>query len=118
VYGDGEHVRQWLFVQDHVNAIMMLLAKHQDLPGGEVWHIAGNQEFTNNELARTILRLTGRPETNIKYLNDMNIRPGHDRRYALQCKKMNALGWSPEVSLEEGLRRCVEWYGTNPSWLG
>ena len=118
VYGDGEHIRQWLYVQDHVNAIMVLLEKYKELPGGEVWHIAGNQEFTNNELARTILRLTGKPETNIRYLDDMNIRPGHDRRYALQCKKMHALGWKPEVSLEDGLRACVNWYGTNPSWLG
>jgi len=118
VYGDGMHVRQWLFVDDHVQAILMLLQKWQTLPGGEVWHVAGNQETTNNELAQTILRLCGKPETNIRHIDDFNIRPGHDRRYALKCEKMHALGWRPTVSLEEGLRRCVEWYSNNPSWLG
>jgi len=118
VYGDGEHIRQWLFVQDHINAIMTLLQQYTQLPGGEVWHIAGNQEFTNNQLARHILRLTEQPETNIKHLDDMNIRPGHDRRYALHCKKMHALGWKPTVNLADGLKMCVEWYTNNPSWLG
>jgi dTDP-glucose 4,6-dehydratase len=118
VYGDGGHVRQWLYVDDHVRALLMLLDKRESLPGGEVWHIAGNQEITNNELAKTILRLSGKPETNIRHIDDFNIRPGHDRRYALTCDKMHNLGWHSTVSLEEGLKKCVEWYCDNPTWLG
>lgn len=118
VYGDGKHVRQWLYVEDHVRALLMLLQNRENVPGGEIWHIAGNQEVTNNELAETILRLCGQPETNIRHIDDFNIRPGHDRRYALTCEKMSKMGWHPMVGLEEGLRKCVDWYSDHPSWLG
>jgi len=118
VYGDGKHVRQWLYVDDHVRALLMLLQSYRRLPGGEVWHIAGNQEVTNNKLAETILGLCNQPKTNIKHIDDFNIRPGHDRRYALTCGKMHKLGWCPMVTLAEGLKKCVDWYITNPSWLG
>ena len=96
----------------------MLLRNRENVPGGEIWHIAGNQEVTNNELAETILRLCGQPETNIRHIDDFNIRPGHDRRYALTCEKMSKMGWHPMVGLEEGLRKCVDWYSDHPSWLG
>lgn len=118
VYGDGQHIRQWLHVHDHIQAIHLLLQKWQQLPGGEIWHIAGNQETTNNQLAQTINKLAGQNENNIRYLDDHNIRPGHDRRYALQCQKMHQLGWHPTISLEEGLKTCVQWYRDNPTWLG
>ena len=118
VYGDGGHVRQWLYVNDHVRALLMLLRNWETLPGGEIWHIAGNQEITNNQLAETILKLCNQPETNINHIDDFNIRPGHDRRYALTCEKMHDLGWRPQVELQAGLLTCVEWYADNPSWLG
>lgn len=121
VYGDGQHVRQWLYVDDHVTAIDTLLAKSDDLPGGEVYHIAGNQETTNHQLAMQVIdkvqtalgRNTG---TKIELIDDHNIRPGHDRRYALSCQKMHKIGWKPSIDLERGLEILVDWYIHNQQW--
>jgi dTDP-glucose 4,6-dehydratase len=119
VYGDGKHSRQWLYVDDHVDGILMLL--HRDVNPGEVFHIAGSQELTNIELAEAILthlRPNGFELDNwIKFIDDHNIRPGHDRRYALKCDKMKSLGWEPKVSLFEGLRKTIDWYSKNQWWL-
>lgn len=116
VYGDGLHVRQWLHVDDHVSAIWGLL--HADVEPGQVWHVAGCQELTNNELAKIILEACDKPTDRIEYIDDHDIRPGHDRRYALVCDKMkNELGWEPEIGLHEGLRDTVHWYRDNRWWL-
>lgn len=118
VYGDGRHVRQWLHVQDHVEAILSLLARKDSVNPGEVWHIAGNQEITNNQLAMRILDILKRPHSLIEHIPDHNIRPGHDRRYALSCEKMReCVGWSSRINLDIGLRETVEWYSNNPFWL-
>jgi dTDP-glucose 4,6-dehydratase len=118
VYGDGGHVRQWLYVSDHISAIMLLLSKWQELPGGEIWHIAGQEEITNKELALRILEILHKPANLIQYIDDMDIRPGHDRRYALSCDKIRAIGWNPEIKLAEGIKKCVNWCAMNHAWLG
>ncbi len=118
VYGDGGHIRQWLHVSDHVRAVMFLLKRWQDLPGGEVWHVAGSQELTNTELATKICKILKKPTDLITYIDDMNIRPGHDRRYALNCDKMHTLGWKPLIGLDEGIEHTVKWYRDNMQWLG
>lgn len=118
VYGDGKHSRQWLYVDDHVDGILKLL--ESNVPPGEVFHIAGSQELTNLELAECILHTLRKDtfdENWIDFIDDHNIRPGHDRRYALNCDKMKALGWAPKVSLEDGLRKTIEWYKENQWWL-
>jgi dTDP-glucose 4,6-dehydratase len=114
IYGDGLHVRQWLWVDDHVRGILRLL--HSDYPAGEIFHIGGGQEITNIELARRVLRLVGKPEDRIRFVPDREVRPGHDRRYALVCDRMRRLGWQPQVDLATGLARAVAWYTENPWW--
>jgi dTDP-glucose 4,6-dehydratase len=117
VYGDGQHVRQWLNVLDHISGLDLLIEQYNELPGGEVWHIAGSQETTNMELAKTILRALDKPEDMIELIDDMNIRPGHDRRYALKCDKIRKIGWEPTIKLEAGIASAVQWYSENRSWL-
>jgi dTDP-glucose 4,6-dehydratase len=118
IYGDGEHVRQWLHVQDHIQALLHILDKREELPGGEVWHVAGSQELTNNQLAARILARLKKPANLVKHIDDFDIRPGHDRRYALNCDKLIATGWAPRIELAEGLDSCVDWYSNHRSWLG
>lgn len=120
VYGDGRHVRQWLFVQDHVEAVESLMLKGlaASFNSGQIFHIAGNNEITNEDLAKRILKLMGRSEDLITYINDHDIRPGHDRRYALDCSRMRDLiGWTPKVDLDKGLANTVKWYLERPEWL-
>lgn len=118
IYGDGLHVRQWLQVDEHVAALWSLIDNMQKLPGGEIWHIAGREEVTNKELAIRILRILEIPESKVRYVDDRNIRPGHDRRYSLNCEKIQkATGWHSSISLEQGLEDCVKWYVENPAWL-
>lgn len=114
VYGDGKHSRMWLHVEDHCRAILHLIEKGQ---AGEIYHIAGEQELQNLELAKTILRLLGKPEDLITFVQDYNIRPGHDRRYALNVEKLRATGWTPKYDLDKGLKETVDWYKTHPAWF-
>lgn len=113
VYGDGKHRRMWLHVIDHCTAVLHLM-KHGS--PGEIYHIAGEQELENLELAKRILRILGKPEDLIRFVPDFNIRPGHDRRYALNVEKLKAIGWKPKYSLDEGLKQAVEWYKNHPEW--
>jgi dTDP-glucose 4,6-dehydratase len=110
LYGDGMNVRDWLHVDDHCRAVDMLLSAGRP---GETYNIGGGNELPNVELTRRILALLGKPETLIRRVTD---RPGHDRRYSLDCAKLRALGWAPQVPFEEGLRRTVEWYRENEGW--
>jgi dTDP-glucose 4,6-dehydratase len=113
VYGDGMQVRDWIHVIDHCRAIDRVL-RHGRV--GEVYNIGGRCEKPNIEITRTILRLLGKPETLIRYVQD---RPGHDRRYAIDCSKMeHELGWKPEVSFEDGLTKTIRWYQDNTAWVG
>jgi dTDP-glucose 4,6-dehydratase len=112
IYGDGKQERDWLHVEDHCSGILAVLERGRI---GEVYNIGGLDVLENLTMARHLLRATGRPESLLSYVKD---RPGHDRRYALRCDKMEReLGWKPGMSLEDGLRRTIEWYKTNTEWL-
>src|ERR1019366_8169134 len=101
IYGDGQHIRQWLWVEDHVDGLFGLLKS--DHPPGEVFHIAGSQECTNYALASKLLSFMkpGKDSSeHIELIPDHNIRPTHDRRYAISGDKLyKATGWQPKVSL-------------------
>ena len=112
VYGDGMQVRDWIQVLDHCRAIDRVM---RDGRVGEVYNIGGRCEKPNLEITRAILRLVGKPESLIKYVQD---RPGHDRRYAIDCSKIEReLGWTPQVSFEEGLASTIRWYQENSAWV-
>nr|WP_281496174.1 dTDP-glucose 4,6-dehydratase [Marivita sp. S6314] len=118
VYGAGENVRDWLFVEDHADALLTVVSKGQV---GRSYNIGGENEAKNIDLVRMICALmdemvpTGAPhERLITFVTD---RPGHDLRYAIDPKRMRGeLGWRPSVTLEEGLRRTVRWYLDNRDW--
>jgi len=114
VYGDGKHRRRWLYVDDHVRAILHLIEHGKS---GEIYHIAGEQELENLELAKRILKILGKPESLITFLPDHDIRPGHDRRYALDVTKLKSTGWFPKYNIETGIPEVVNWYKLNQWWL-
>lgn len=112
VYGDGRQQRDWLHVEDNCHGILTVLEKGKI---GEVYNIGGQGLEENLAMARRILELTGKPESLLSYVQD---RPGHDRRYALDCKKIRTeLGWKPFISLENGLRQTIDWYKNEEQWL-
>jgi dTDP-glucose 4,6-dehydratase len=112
VYGDGLNERDWVFVEDNCRAIDQVL--HSGRPG-EIYHIGFGRPVTNLEVVRSLLRILGKSEDLIEFVAD---RPGHDRRYALETSKIEReLGWRPEVSLEMGLVRTVEWYRAHAEWV-
>ncbi len=112
VYGDGLQVRDWLHVTDHCAAIVRVLEKGNE---GEVYNIGGNNEMTNLALVELILDTLGKPRSLIRHVAD---RPGHDRRYAIDNRKITAaLGWRPQYTLETGLRETIQWYVDNQDWL-
>jgi len=110
VYGDGAQVRDWIYVIDHCEGIDVAL--HKGEPGG-VYNIGGANERTNLEVTRLILDGLGKPESLIKYVTD---RPGHDRRYSLDCGRMKELGWSPRYDFDEALTHTIKWYVDNEAW--
>jgi dTDP-glucose 4,6-dehydratase len=110
LYGDGRQVRDWLYVLDHCAAIDLVLRQGRD---GEVYNVGGGHEVENLALTREILRLTGKPERLIQPVTD---RPGHDRRYALDCTKLWQLGWAPRYPFASALETTVRWYRDNASW--
>jgi dTDP-glucose 4,6-dehydratase len=113
VYGDGAQERDWLHTEDHCRAIVTVLERGRM---GEVYNIGGGHVEKNLDMVRRLLRIMGKPESLIRYVKD---RPGHDRRYALDCCKITReLGWSPRIPLEDGLKQTVEWYKANGRWLG
>ena len=112
VYGDGQHVRDWLYVTDHAAAIWEVCTRGEVQQA--VYNIGGESEIPNIELIRLLLQLIGKPESLMTFVTD---RPGHDRRYAMDISRISSsLGWKPSVTLREGLRRTVEWYLANESW--
>ena len=111
VYGDGQHVRDWLFVEDNCEGLRRVLHAGRV---GEIYNIGGGQECTNLALARLIVQAVGASERLITFVTD---RPAHDRRYALRCDKMAAeLGWRPRVTLAQGVAQTVAWYRAHESW--
>lgn len=112
LYGDGENVRDWIFVEDHCRGILAVLEEGRE---GAVYNIGANQERTNRQVAETVLRLLGKPADRIAFIPD---RPGHDRRYALDTTRVrNELGWQPRLGFEEALEQTIEWYVQHPTWL-
>jgi dTDP-glucose 4,6-dehydratase len=112
VYGDGKQQRDWLHVEDNCRGILTVLENGKI---GETYNIGGPDVEENLTMVRRILQLTGNSESLLSYVTD---RPGHDRRYALNCKKIETqLGWRPQISLEDGLRETIAWYKANRRWL-
>ena len=122
VYGDGQQIRDWLFVDDHARALLMLAQQGQP---GETYNIGGNCEKTNLEIVETLCDLLEelaphKPEGVAHYrdlIRFVQDRPGHDRRYAINSSKIEQqLGWHPQESFKSGIRKTVEWYLHNPQW--
>lgn len=112
VYGDGMQVRDWIHVLDHCTGVE---AAWRSGKPGEVYNFGGRCEKPNLELTHLLLDLLGKPRTLIRYVQD---RPGHDRRYAIDCAKAEReLGWSPRVPFERGLRETIDWYRQNAAWV-
>ncbi len=112
IYGEGANVRDWLYAPDHCRAIDLIVRKGAD---GAVYNVGGNNERSNLQVARTVLAYLGKPESLIQFVPD---RPGHDLRYAIDASKISAeLGWSPEVTFDDGIRSTVAWYAENTDWM-
>lgn len=105
IYGNGENTRDWLFVEDHCDAILEILMNGKV---GEIYNIGGGNELKNIDVAMLVLKMLGKPENLIEFVED---RKGHDARYAIDYSKINReIGWSPKTSFEEGMRKTVDWY--------
>ena len=112
VYGDGMQIRDWLHVADHCSAISTVLHKGEP---GEVYNIGGNNEKANIEIVKLIIKVLGKSEDLIEYVQD---RPGHDRRYAINNAKITSqLGWSPRYTFDEGMKETIEWYLSHKQWI-
>ena len=107
VYGDGLNVRDWLYVKDNCNAIDLVMRKGKT---GEIYNIGGGYEITNLELTRKLVSMMGKDEKCIQYVKD---RLGHDRRYSLNCEKIEKLGWKPEANFDQTLVETINWYRAN-----
>jgi dTDP-glucose 4,6-dehydratase len=120
VYGDGKNIRDWLYVEDHNIAVWTVMQKGR---AGEKYNIGGENEWENIKLLNTLIEIVAKKiskdaekiRSSITYVKD---RPGHDRRYAIDCSKIkNELGWKQTVSFNEGLERTVDWYLANSEWV-
>lgn len=120
VYGKGENVRDWLYVEDHARAIDLIFHKGKD---GEKYNVGGNNEWKNIDLIQLLCRIMDKKLNRAEGTSAMLItfvtdRPGHDLRYAIDSSKLqNELGWQPSLQFEEGLEKTVDWYLANDSWL-
>jgi dTDP-glucose 4,6-dehydratase len=111
IYGDGLNIRDWLHVEDHCQAIDLVL--HQG-KNGEIYNVGGNNERTNIDIVKTILNQLNKPDSLIKFVDD---RLGHDRRYAIDATKiMEELGWQPKYMFDDGIKQTVDWYLQNENW--
>jgi len=111
IYGKGENVRDWLYVEDHCSAIDLIIRNGRV---GEVYNIGGHNERTNMEVVKTILSVLNKPETLINHVTD---RLGHDRRYAIDPAKITSeLGWQPATYFDSGIKKTIQWYLDNRSW--
>lgn len=112
VYGEGKNVRDWLHVYDHCAAIDLVVRHGRD---GEIYNIGGHNERSNLQVVKTILKALGKPDSLIEHIKD---RPGHDRRYAMDPKKIETeLGWKPQYTFDTGIQQTIEWNLQNKEWL-
>jgi dTDP-glucose 4,6-dehydratase len=112
IYGDGLNVREWIFADEHSRAVLMALERGTP---GEVYNVGSGHEKTNLEVVREILRLLGKPESLIRFVKD---RPGHDRRYAIDCSKIRReWNWSSKIDFAAGLSATIDWYCTHQDWV-
>ena len=112
VYGDGQQIRDWLYVEDHCRAVLSVLERGDP---GEIYNIGGNCSLANLEVIRRILKATKKPQSLITPVAD---RPGHDRRYALTNDKLTRqTGWKPQIDFGRGLTSTIDWYKTNQNWV-
>jgi len=112
VYGNGANVRDWIHVEDHCSAIDLVL--HEGVPGS-VYNIGADNEWTNIEIVKTILRHMSKPESLIRFVTD---RPGHDLRYAIDSSKIQKeLGWKPQIEFSDGLKSTIDWYLSHSEWI-
>lgn len=111
VYGKGENIRDWLYVEDHCSAIDLIIHNGRI---GEVYNIGGHNERTNLEVVKTIIKELGKSDDLIHYVTD---RPGHDMRYAIDPTKIkNELGWEPATMFDDGIKKTIRWYLDNRKW--
>lgn len=111
VYGKGENIRDWIYVEDHCDGVLAALEKGKP---GEVYNLGGRSERMNIDVVKQLLKILEKPESLIRYVED---RKGHDWRYAIDCSKAEReLGWAPKVSFEEGLQKTVRWYLDHKPW--
>lgn len=111
LYGDGQQIRSWIYVNDHVQAIESLISKGRP---GQVYNITAYEEITNKTIVEKILDILGKSHDMIEYVGD---RPGHDKRYSIDCSKIkNQTGWTPKYEFEKALQDTVQWYLQNKSW--
>lgn len=112
VYGDGMQIRDWIHVSDHARGVELAWRRGKS---GEVYNFGGRSEKANLHLTELLLELLNKPKSLIKFVAD---RPGHDRRYAIDCSKAEReLGWAPEIPFEKGLRETIEWYKNHTEWV-
>lgn len=112
VYGDGMQIRDWIHVLDHCRGVE---AAWRNGKPGEVYNFGGRCEKANIHLTKLLLKLLGKPDTLVRFVED---RPGHDRRYAIDCTKAEReLGWKPQVSFDAGLSETIDWYKTHGDWV-
>lgn len=112
IYGDGKHVRDWLYVLDNCQAVDTIM--HQGAPG-EVYNISASNEWHNLDVAHKVLKILGKPKSLIKHVAD---RPGHDRRYSIDCSKIKSqLKWQPAQNFDQMLEKTIGWYVDNPDWV-
>lgn len=110
VYGDGMNIRDWIYVLDNCEALDFVFQKGDF---GEVYNIGGGNEKTNIYITKTIIKQLGKDESFVEYVKD---RPGHDRRYSLNCDKLLALGWKPKYNFEKAMLETINWYKSNENW--
>jgi len=120
VYGKGDNVRDWLWVEDHASAIDVIFHTGKN---GETYNIGGNNEWKNIDLVNLLCKLMdeklGRePGTSAKLITYVKDRAGHDHRYAIDASKLKRdLGWEPSIQFEEGLSKTIDWYLSNREWI-
>ena len=110
LYGGGRYRRDWQSVYDHCAAIEHVLMHGEP---GSIYNVGGGNERENIEVAEKILAVLGKPKSLLRFIQD---RPGHNRRYAVDCSRLRQLGWAPKVAFEEGLQATVEWYQKHDQW--